>query len=421
MATPNYNFQLVAAAVAGSIAQGSCAVQQSSGTDYVTSTLASRGSRRSSGIAVGPAPSGGNRLFVMQTMGDIPASVSGLGAGAAGPVRVNDSGLLERRPTPANGDDIVGWAEATGLVHCAFGVLPWDHFSAATLNGASVPAAGALTTGNVLQVSGPSALAYAPVNLAGGANYVTGALPVGNGGTGLSALPGSNGQLLYNNSSGGPPGSFSATGNFTYNGGLVGNDSAFVSLSSAPAAAGWIRFPSIASPQTYLAIRNNAGSGDYNLIIGSGSSVSFGDSAYNLNLVGASVSCNSASFNINTGAQAFYVTTGLVGCSQPVGGDQRVPMPFRWKSAAIVQNSTADNTLSAATYENVVIVISGTPGGNFNIILPDTQNAFFVIVNTTANTATCKKTAGAGVAIATGKTAMIRHNGTDYVRVTPDA
>ena len=48
------------------------------------------------------------------------------------------------------------------------------------INTATVPAAGALTTGNVLQVTGASALSYAAVNLAGGANFVTGTLPTGN-------------------------------------------------------------------------------------------------------------------------------------------------------------------------------------------------------------------------------------------------
>lgn len=48
------------------------------------------------------------------------------------------------------------------------------------INGASVPASGTLTTGNVLQVSGSSALSYGPVNLAGGSNYVSGTLPVSN-------------------------------------------------------------------------------------------------------------------------------------------------------------------------------------------------------------------------------------------------
>lgn len=50
----------------------------------------------------------------------------------------------------------------------------------AKINTASVPAAGSLTTGNMLQVSGGSSLTYAPVNLAGGANYVTGVLPISN-------------------------------------------------------------------------------------------------------------------------------------------------------------------------------------------------------------------------------------------------
>lgn len=45
------------------------------------------------------------------------------------------------------------------------------------VNGTTVPAGGALTTGNVLQVSGAAATTYAAVNLAGGANYVTGVLP----------------------------------------------------------------------------------------------------------------------------------------------------------------------------------------------------------------------------------------------------
>jgi trimeric autotransporter adhesin len=60
----------------------------------------------------------------------------------------------------------------------------------AKVNGATVPASGALTTGNVLQVSGGAALTYAAVNLAGGAGYVTGLLPIAN------IAAGSNGNVL---------------------------------------------------------------------------------------------------------------------------------------------------------------------------------------------------------------------------------
>jgi hypothetical protein len=50
----------------------------------------------------------------------------------------------------------------------------------AKVNGASVPAAGALTTGNGAYVSGASSLAYSALNLAGGGGWVTGVLPAAN-------------------------------------------------------------------------------------------------------------------------------------------------------------------------------------------------------------------------------------------------
>ena len=51
------------------------------------------------------------------------------------------------------------------------------------INGASIPVAGALVTGNVLQVNGANSTIYAPVNVGGGMNYVAGILPIANGGT----------------------------------------------------------------------------------------------------------------------------------------------------------------------------------------------------------------------------------------------
>jgi hypothetical protein len=49
-----------------------------------------------------------------------------------------------------------------------------------SIHGATVPAAGGLTTGNGLYVSGTSALSYSALNLGGGSNYVSGTLPAAN-------------------------------------------------------------------------------------------------------------------------------------------------------------------------------------------------------------------------------------------------
>jgi len=53
-------------------------------------------------------------------------------------------------------------------------------FNVLAAHGATIPAAGSLTIGNILQVSGSSALSYGALNLGGGSNYVTGTLPAGN-------------------------------------------------------------------------------------------------------------------------------------------------------------------------------------------------------------------------------------------------
>jgi hypothetical protein len=59
------------------------------------------------------------------------------------------------------------------------------------INAASVPSAGGLTTGNLLQVSGASSLTYAPLNLSGGGNYLTGTLPTANQASQVSGTSGS--------------------------------------------------------------------------------------------------------------------------------------------------------------------------------------------------------------------------------------
>lgn len=86
---------------------------------------------------------------------------------------------------------------ASGASFSAGGDLSGTNISqnVIAVHGASVPAAGALTTGNGLYVSGVSALSYSALNLAGGPGWIAGVLPTTNGGTGLSTV-GSNGQVL---------------------------------------------------------------------------------------------------------------------------------------------------------------------------------------------------------------------------------
>lgn len=121
MSTPNYTVAMVAYPILpGEVAPvGSCLVKIDG--VYQISTLAARGTFKSSGIVTSAGAVNGG--VFMQSFGDIPATISGLGAGIACYVRVDDDGILERRDSPVDEDDIVGWTEEDGTVHLFFGGL----------------------------------------------------------------------------------------------------------------------------------------------------------------------------------------------------------------------------------------------------------------------------------------------------------
>lgn len=72
------------------------------------------------------------------------------------------------------------WAAVAAQGDVVFSTATPGLTSVQHIYGASVPTGTGLVTGNVLQVTGSSALTYAAVNLAGGSGYVTGNLPVTN-------------------------------------------------------------------------------------------------------------------------------------------------------------------------------------------------------------------------------------------------
>jgi hypothetical protein len=85
------------------------------------------------------------------------------------------------------------WAQTTLSGDVTASATTPGQITVVAINEASVPVAGSLITGNSLHVTGASALGYGPLNLAGGANYITGRLPL------LNLAYGTGAQVLVTN------------------------------------------------------------------------------------------------------------------------------------------------------------------------------------------------------------------------------
>lgn len=107
---------------AGQIEVGDGLVLNAAGDGYILSTLANRtaAGRRTAGLAITPGDGESDRAVELQFCGVIPASTTGLGAGAVGLVSVSaTTGRLERGAT----GDIVGFCDADGVAYLMFGSL----------------------------------------------------------------------------------------------------------------------------------------------------------------------------------------------------------------------------------------------------------------------------------------------------------
>ncbi len=105
-------------------------------------------------------------------------------------------------------------------------------------------------------------------------------------------------------------------------------------------------------------------------------------------------------------------TLPVVELTVPVGASNNFGIASRDYQAAV-----ADWILSTQE-SRCLLLVATNAGGTANIIAPDKPGLLYAVNNKSGQIITIKKPGGTGVAIATGKTAQVMHNGTDYIKIS---
>lgn len=103
---------------------------------------------------------------------------------------------------------------------------------------------------------------------------------------------------------------------------------------------------------------------------------------------------------------------------QPKGTGVVQPNPLGPLTKSMGAGVHADVTLTADEASYACIIAGGTPDAGVNLIVPN--RGLYVVTNTSGQAVTVKTAAGAGIAIANTKSAIIAANGVDCIRITAD-
>jgi len=269
------------------------------------------------------------------------------------------------------------------------------------IHGATVPISGALTTGNGLYVTGINALSYSALNLAGGANYVTGVLPAANAPKDLGATAAL--QALSLDAS--APGPLNVGGGATTTSIVIAGLGTPINVGVGPwAQTAGVNLHKPTGTEVYFARDSNAGTGSaqYNLIRGAASYWFFGDNQLNCIMVGDDVEMQGIS-SVGVNVQGPF---NII--AHEVPGLKTVPM------------ADADQVVSAADSLANTIIATGTNTALHNLTLTSahfTGSRKLVRCNTTGFGIVFKMNAGTGVTVLPGTSAWCVDDGTNTVQV----
>ncbi len=278
-------------------------------------------------------------------------------------------------------------------------------------------------TGAYLVSGGAMVAAAGTINLAS-STYVTGILPIANGGIGLSAVGSANTVLKSNGTAWAAAqivdayidaAAAIATSKIAFAAstlalttGALTLTTGYISLGATPATSSDLRVAATFA----LRHRNAANNGNWNVIsVDGANAVVVGEPS-----ASASVSLYSASaVNLYIGSNGLKLESAQARWSVVHRGDTSTNDPLRFGRSAVTHDDSASLTLTNAQYKNLVVDVSGALTADRNVILPTTDEYAKLVRNSTTGgfALTFKTSAGTGVVVRPGHTALVVCDGTN--------
>lgn len=252
------------------------------------------------------------------------------------------------------------------------------------------------------QVSGAAAIAYSKLNLSGSIvdGDISGSAAITSTKIALTAT-----QVGFGN------GSNQLTGDagLTYD---SANDRLTVTGAIRVATAQNTTGVGVANNTGYY-FRNAANSANINALQVDGSDVlRLGDSAVQ-NVV-ISYETSAGFYNTDSSVYDFLVNEDSdISCRLPLKGNGGNVKPFQFKRASVACSGTS-TTPSSSEYECPILTLTGSLGAEFTLILPDVTGSFYIIQNSTNQSAKPQKSGGSGSPILSSQIKVVIHDGSDY-------
>lgn len=252
-------------------------------------------------------------------------------------------------------------------------------------------------------------------------------VPVASGGTGLTSVPGSNGNPLINNS-----GAIGAATTWFFGTGLIGGTGSYIALNGGTVSStGWVRGPYNSGASVPIISVKNSGGTDCTVIgYGAGDALTFG----NPNMDWTAQGFGSCSMSMSTGGYSLIVNGNTHIASSTASGTRILPdlslgatikgdvttsNPLRVEKSTV--SAGADpTTLTAAQY--CVTRVEVNPSVDCDIIFPTVTGAFWFVKNTggsnTIKPRISSQGAGTGPAMTAGQKAIFYCTGATLEQLT---